>query len=502
MTTVAFRITMDRGWHTYWTNPGDAGLPLAAQWSLPTGVTVSSLRFPVPHLVPQAPLMSFGYENEVLVLADVTVASSVPAGKKLRIEADVDFLVCAEQCLPASAHVGLAEMVVASPVPSRWSDAIDSTQTRLAQPTAGWDISAWRDGKRVVMLAHASANTHSVLQQVFLVPDSTGVLEHALPQTLAVTGDTIVLAVTPVATLPDTTSRLQGVLLNDAVSPTVGFQIDVALAQHAPPIGARLAQLLSAANAVQTGGVAGAVATTPGINTNTQPNTLGTTESSSAKLGVWLALLLAFGGGLLLNLMPCVFPVLSIKILAFVERGGDPGGGGGSAVAIGRKHALVFTMGVLVTFWVLAGALLALRAGGAQLGWGFQLQSPGVVAALALVVFALALNLSGVFTVGASLTRLGAVGSGERYSDSFLTGLLAVVVATPCTAPFMGAALGFALTQSALVGMAVFTSLGLGLAAPYIVFASSPALLRKLPRPGPWLETLKQLLAFPLYATV
>ncbi|MEO7360191.1 MAG: protein-disulfide reductase DsbD domain-containing protein, partial [Gemmatimonadaceae bacterium] len=306
-TTVAFRITMDRGWHTYFTNPGDAGLPLAAQWSLPAGVTVSSLRFPVPHLVPQAPLMSFGYENEVLVLADVTVANSIPTGHNLRIEADVDFLVCAEQCLPASAHLALAETVVASPVPSRWSSAIDSTQSRLAQPTTGWDVSAWRDGKRIVMLARASANTRGALQQVFLVPDSAGVLEHALPQTLAVTGDTIVLAMTPVASLADTMSRLPGVLLNDAVSPTAGFQIDVAIAPRAPPVGARLTQLLSATNAVQSGGVADAA--TGGINGAAQreASTSGDTEAPSAKLGVWLALLLAFVGGLILNLMPCVF---------------------------------------------------------------------------------------------------------------------------------------------------------------------------------------------------
>jgi len=504
VTTLAFRITMDRGWHTYWTNPGDAGLPFAATWSLPPGVTVSSLRFPVPHLVPQPPLMSFGYENEVLVLADVAVAGSVPAGRALRIEADVDFLVCADVCLPASAHVTLAEPVVGSAAPSRWSSAIDSTRSRLTQTSTGWEVKAWRDGKRIVMLARATANTRALLQQVFLVPDSTGVLEHALPQTLAVTGDTIVLAMTPVSALSDTMSRLQGVLLNDAVSPTVGFQIDVALERQPPALGARLAQLLLATSAVQSGGVVGAAENTSGaIDVGGAPAAMTTAgaDAQSGTLGVWLALVLAFGGGLLLNLMPCVFPVLSIKILAFVERGGDMGSGS-TAGAVGRKHAMVFTLGVLVTFWALAGVLLALRAGGAQLGWGFQLQSPGVVAVLALVVFALALNLSGVFTVGASLTRLGAVGGGERYSDSFLTGLLAVVVATPCTAPFMGAALGFALTQPALIGMAVFTSLGLGLAAPYIVFASSPALLRKLPRPGAWLETLKQLLAFPLYATV
>jgi len=500
VSTLALRITMDRGWHTYFTNPGDAGLPLSAQWSLPVGVTVSALRYPAPHLVPQAPLMSFAYENEVLVLVDVTVANTVPIGRELPITADVDFLVCAEVCLPASAHVVLAEKAIASTVPSRWNKAIATTRLQLPQSTLGWEISSWRDGRRIILLARAPIAARGALQQVFLVPDSTGVLEHALPQTIALTGDTIVLAVTAVATLPDTTSRLQGVLLNDAVAPNSAFIIDVPLERVPPRDNARIIALLSASTAMQSGGVAGATASgTVAIASSVNSVALNASgaNATATNIGVWLALVLAFGGGLLLNLMPCVFPVLSVKILAFVERGGAK-----ANIAIGRCHAMVFTLGVLVTFWVLAGVLLALRAGGAQLGWGFQLQSPGVVAVLALVVFALALNLSGVFTVGANLTRLGAVGSGERYSDSFLTGLLAVVVATPCTAPFMGAALGFALTQPAAIGMAVFTSLGLGLAAPYVVFASSPALLRKLPRPGAWLETLKQLLAFPLYVTV
>ncbi len=469
-TTVALRITMDAGWHTYWTNPGDAGLPLAAQWALPAGITVSALRYPTPHVLPQPPLMSFGYEREVLVLADIAVASSIPAGTKLTIVADVDFLVCADVCLPASGHVELSARTATQVQPSRWATAIRDTRSQLVQSAAGWSVTAWRDESRVLLFALAPASVRNTLRGAYLIPDSTGVLEHAAPQKVAMSGDTLVVAMTVARGFADSTSRLTGVLLHNVTSPTTSTQIDVALAQSAPPGATRLIAMLDGPHAANV---------------------------ATADIGIWLALALAFVGGLILNLMPCVFPVLSVKILSFVERGGEHDGG-----VAARKHALVFTLGVLVTFWTLAGALLALRAGGAQLGWGFQLQSPAVVTVLALVVFALALNLSGVFAMGMSLTRLGGVGSGERYSDSFLTGLLAVVVATPCTAPFMGAALGYALTQHAVVGLLVFTSLGLGLAAPYMVLASSPALLRKLPRPGPWLETFKQLLAFPLYATV
>lgn len=494
-TTVALRITMDAGWHTYWTNPGDAGLPLAAQWTLPAGVTVSALRFPTPHVLPQPPLMSFGYEREVLVLADLTIAPSVPVGTKLTIAADVDFLVCADVCLPASGHVELSARTAAQVQPSRWAAAIQNSRAQLVQSAAGWSVKAWRDGPRVLLFARAPESVRNTLRAAYLIPDSTGVLEHAASQQIAMSGDTLVVAMTVARGFADSLSRFTGVLLHNVTSPTTSTQIDVALAQSAPPGATGLIAMLDGPGTATTGGAAFAASTNTSGVTNAQEQSLA--NVATADIGLWLALALAFVGGLILNLMPCVFPVLSVKILSFVERGGENDGG-----VAARKHALVFTLGVLVTFWALAGALLALRAGGAQLGWGFQLQSPAVVTVLALVVFALALNLSGVFAMGMSLTRLGGVGAGERYSDSFLTGLLAVVVATPCTAPFMGAALGYALTQHVVVGLLVFTSLGLGLAAPYMVLASSPALLRKLPRPGPWLETFKQLLAFPLYATV
>ena len=494
-TTVALRITMDPGWHTYWTNPGDAGLPLNANWTLPAGVTVSALRYPVPHVLPQPPLMSYGYERELLVLADLTVAASVPVGTTLRIEADVDFLVCADVCLPASGHVALAAPTTIRSAPSSWATAIADTRARLVAPATGWQVRAWRDGAQVLLLAQVPAAARNTLRAAYIVPDSTGVLEHAAVQQVVVSGDTLLLAVTVAKSFADTVSQLSGVLLHDVEAPTIGTQLHAVLLR-APPVGAdALRALLDSPAATHTGGAA----TTGGANGTSgtaAPTALGAL-SNSTDMSVWLAIGLAFVGGLLLNLMPCVFPVLSIKILSFVERGGDESRG-----SVGRSHAMVFTVGVLTTFWVLAGSLYALRAGGAQLGWGFQLQSPAVVTVLALVVFALALNLSGVFTMGMSFTRLGAVGGGERYADSFLTGLLAVIVATPCTAPFMGAALGYALTQHAAIGLAVFTALGVGLAAPYIVLASNPTLLRKLPRPGPWLETLKQLLAFPLYATV
>src|SRR5581483_8336349 len=213
------------------------------------------------------------------------------------------------------------------------------------------------------------------------------------------------------------------------------------------------------------------------------------------RLSLVLALGFAFAGGLILNLMPCVFPIVSIKVLGFVAQAS------GDRASL-RAHGLLFAAGVLACFWAIAGALLLLRAGGAALGWGYQLQSPLVIGALAMLFFALALNLSGVFHFGDSMQRLAAsVRARSGYLDAFLSGSLATAVATPCTAPFMGAALGFALTQSALTAMLTFTALALGMATPYVVLSFAPGWMNRLPRPGPWMDTLKQIFAFPLYLT-
>ncbi len=482
--TVALRVTMDAGWHTYWTNAGDAGFAIAAQWKAPAGATVSALRFPTPRLLPQPPLMSYGYEDELVVLADVDVPASMPVGSTLQLSAKADWLVCAEICLPASEDVAIELPVRAQePTPTRWASSIRATRDRLVRPSTDWTMRARRTGDGYALIARIPNDVVHAMRAPYFIADSMTVVNHSAEQRVVISGDTLRLEIVRSAIASVPPARLQGVLLADAASGSPGWRIDVALSDVTPrTVGQSV--FPGGATIQRTGGANMAVA--------------ARVAPPAARVGI-VGLLLAMGaallGGLLLNLMPCVFPVLSVKILSLVERGG-------ADARDGRRHAIVFTVGVLSTFWALAGVLFLLRAGGTQLGWGFQLQSPAVVAVLALVLFALALNLSGVFVLGAGLTRLGAVGGGDRYYDSFLTGMMAVVVATPCTAPFMGAALGFALTQSAVAGMAVFTALGLGLALPYIVFASSPQLMRRLPKPGAWLEALKQLLAFPMYATV
>jgi thiol:disulfide interchange protein len=492
--TVAARLTLDKGWHTYWINPGDAGLPLKVKWTLPAGVTASELRFPTPHLTPQAPLMSYGYENEVLVLADITVPAGTPAGNTLALRGQAEWLACEEQCLPAAGDLVLDLPVSAAATPTSWAKAIAATRAQMPKAPTGFTATASLKDSVFTVIVVAPSVAGNAWPSPYVFVDTEYTVDHAAAQRVARSGDTLVFAIRQSPFANALPTRLRGLLTADtkAAAPE-SWLIDASVKQANGDARARASALLASTSVISTGGVGGA-----GVSTSGSPNTAldaVALPSPTADMSLIAAMAFAFIGGLLLNLMPCVFPVLSIKVLALLQQGGTD-------TSHSRKHGLAFGVGVLASFWLLAGTLMALRAGGEQLGWGFQLQSPPVVAILALLMFALALNLSGLFEVGLSLTRLGAAGGGGSYRDSVLTGLLAVAVAAPCTAPFMGAALGYALVQPAFVGLLVFTALGIGLALPFIVLTSVPALLRFLPKPGPWLETLKQLFAFPLYATV
>jgi len=483
-TTLAVRLTLDPRWHTYWLNPGDAGLPIRVTWSLPDGVTIGTLQFPTPKLAPQPPLMSYGYEHEVFVLADVTVPATY-VGTTLTLSGKADWLACAEVCLPATGPLSLTLQIAGTAgTETRWAASIARTREQVPVALTGWTARAWADSSRyLVALVRDRPATTTPFTLPYFFADSANLLDHAAAQQVAQAPDTLVFSLPRAPNVATTAVQLSGIIGTDidAADPR-SFAVAVKVSTEVPPALRRaVTALLGSASAV--GGVHSVVPTDPVAGPTTDMTLVA-------------AIAFAFLGGLLLNLMPCVFPVLSVKVLALLEHGGA------ADVSRSRKHGLAFGLGVLLSFWVLAGVLVALRSGGESLGWGFQLQSPPVVALLALLMFALALNLSGLFEIGVSLTRLGGAGAGRGYGDSLLTGGLAVLVAAPCTAPFMGAALGFALVQPAFIGLLVFTALGLGLALPFVVLASAPQLLRFLPRPGPWLETLKQLFAFPLYATV
>ena len=488
--TVAVRLTLDEGWHTYWTNPGDAGLPLTVKWTLPDGVTAGPLRFPTPRLTPQPPLMSYGYERELYALTELQVAPTF-AGTSIRISGKADWLACADVCLPATGPLALNMPVNASAaVPTRWHADMQATRAALPRSAIGWQVTSWTSKGNYILAIVAPNDVPAVVQPYFFV-DSANIIEHATAQGFGRSGDTLVFWLPRARVATGTAASLRGIVTGDFSADSLrSHLIDVAVSPQVPAaLKRRALALLADSSARQYGGAGLVVPSSTGNDTDI--------VDVNADMGVMAAILFAFIGGLLLNLMPCVFPVLTVKVLALLQHGGGHGDTDSS-----RTHGLVFGAGVLLSFWLLAGVLMALRAGGESLGWGFQLQSPPVVALLALLMFALALNLSGLFEIGLSLTRLGGAGAGGGYGDSLLTGGLAVLVAAPCTAPFMGAALGFALVQPPVIGLLVFTALAIGLALPFVVLTSAPQLLRFLPRPGPWLETMKQLFAFPLYATV
>ena len=455
---LGVRFRLDRGWHIYWQNPGDSGQAPRIDWQLPAGFAPGAIEWPYPEQVSKPPVVTYGYEREVLLPVTITTPASIAGPGPASLRATVHYLICKDLCLPEQAALRLDLPVVQQAAPDPAGQrAIAAARARLPRPLPDITVAASRFGDRVYLDWPAAG-----AGEARFFPDREGQIVHAAPQALERVGDRARLTLMAAGAADAVT----GVLVNDrgwdAAGQVRALQVNapLALLASAPPAGQAM---------VADSGVGGA----------------------SLALAAGFALL----GGLILNLMPCVFPVLSVKVLSFIQLAhGDPGRV--------RRHGWAFLAGVLVSFWLLAGLLLSLRAAGGGVGWGFQLQSPGFVAAMALLLTAVGLNLMGVFEVGLGLSRLaGSAPQPAGYPGSFLTGTLAVLVATPCTAPFMGAALGFALARPAWEALAVFTALGLGMALPYLLLAELPGLLARLPRPGAWMVTLRQGLAFPLFAT-
>jgi thiol:disulfide interchange protein DsbD len=465
--TMALRLKMEKHWHTYWKNPGDSGLPTRITWTLPLGFSAGPMQWPTPRRINVGPLTNFGYEGELFLLTDVQVPAGLAAGAAVPITARADWLVCEEICIPGDATFSFMLPVGNGPaaLDPKWAKAIERTREQLPRPLQGWNLDAYLRGDDLVLRLSSGQARAVRIQNLTLFPDQDGWIENASPQRMIRTTSGYELRVAPTGAIRSKSGPLTGLIVAEP-----------GLAQ----------------------GVAAALVEVPVEAASAQADEILEQPASSpfADLGLLAAIALAFLGGVILNLMPCVFPVVSIKVLSFVEQArGDP--------AKLRTHGVAFAAGVLVSFWVVAGVLLALRAQGEALGWGYQLQSPLFVAALALLFFVLALNLSGLYQVGTSLQSLaGKLRLRNDYADSALSGLLATLVATPCTVPFMGAALGFAMTQPAITAMLVFSALAVGMASPYLLLCFWPALIRRIPRPGRWMETLKQVLAFPLFLTV
>jgi thiol:disulfide interchange protein/DsbC/DsbD-like thiol-disulfide interchange protein len=467
---VALKLTHDAHWHTYWINPG-TGYPTSLRWTLPEGFSAGEIIWPTPHVVKDTKgnVTGHGYEGETFLFVEITPPATLAPGTEVTLRAVADWLMCMDVCMPGDAKLELTLPVKPEPPAPNMSVArlFNNAKADLPQPLAGWSVSAERkDNRFVVRLAPAAGTTHR--PQGLHLFDSAGLVDYAAPQQIHEESGAIVITLAAAKDGDPAATRLAGVITSEngwgGVTPAHGATFDVAL---------------------------GAPATSSDSSSVISPP-----SSTAPAAGLAGTLLLALLGGLILNLMPCVFPVLGIKVLGFVNQAGSDRG---KVVA----HGLVFTLGVLLSFWVLAGLLLALRAGGSQLGWGFQLQSPVFVFGMAAFLLVFALNLSGLFEVGLSATAVGGkLQMKQGYGGSFFTGILATLVATPCSAPFLAPALGAALALPAVESILVFTAIAVGLAAPYLLLSAFPSAVKMLPRPGAWMETFKQLMAFPLYATV
>jgi thiol:disulfide interchange protein DsbD len=452
---AGLHFILDKGWHIYWSNPGDAGLPPQVAWKLPPGITAGDIQFPAPERLPLGPLMDYGYSGDPLLLVPMHASNNLKTGSTATLRGHVDFLVCSNVCVPGRADVNHSVPVTAQPGPPNPQTQPLFLATKRALPRslpAGASVSASHAGSAFTITLQTGRRI-AAAEYYPLAPD---VIANAAPQTVTPIADGVRIAVTQDPTLKKIPSEIAGVVkLPDGTA----YRIQPAVsAAPAPPVAA------------------------------------GTTGASGSSLARILGL--AFLGGLILNLMPCVFPVLFIKGLSLVNASDEERNRL-------RTHGAMYALGILVSFWAVVGILLLLRLGGSQIGWGFQFQSPYFVAVMALLFFFLGLSLAGQFEIGLSVTSLGqGLARRQGYSGSFFTGILATVVATPCTAPFMGAAIGFALSRSAAVTFLVFTVLALGLASPYVALTLQPAWTRWMPRPGPWMEYLRKAVSIPIFIAV
>lgn len=459
---VALRFEVSPGWHINWRNAGDAGLPPTVAWDLPPGYSAGEIQWPFPERLIVDPLASYGYQGKVLLPVQIVPPDS--ASGPLTLRAKVDWLVCRNSCIPGSAQVELV-LPVSNSAPStdsRWHTEFADTRFHLPLSSSDWTTRARLSSESIEFTLTPPTWWEGDPGDVFFLPYASDLISNNAPQHFIRRDDRYALSVVRARNNPKSPERIRGILVS-----STGWR------------GSGSEQALEVDAGLEETPAFPAVA-----------------SSALHARAIWQPLLFAFLGGLILNLMPCVLPVLSIKVLSLVQQTGQSG-------RARYGHGLLYAGGVVVSFWILSGLLLALRSAGQGLGWGFQLQSPAFVVVISGLFFLLGLSLFGVFEIGTALMGLGA-GSSARGGafGAFNSGVLAVIVATPCTAPFMGSALGFALTQPAALSLLVFTALGLGLALPYVVLTWSPVLLRFVPRPGAWMETLKQLMGFLLMATV
>lgn len=475
---VAIEMQMEEGWHAYWKNPGDAGMPPVVSWSLPDGFTAEPLIWPTPKRFELASSSGFGYEGNLVLLARITPPESYAESKAV-LSADVRWVVCSDStCMPGDGLVTLT-LPLSGEEPAISADSQQLFhQARSRIPKKSNDITAKRNNDlvEIAMKLDEGSKERRQFHRADFFSEKKQAVDSKVPSLLLQPAEDS-KAYTVVVRELSTQNSLKGVVVLHSATGTESYEIDVPVIDDLKDSSVSMAS--------------------PALPKKTIEKNHSSFEFEG---GVPLALVLAFIGGMILNLMPCVLPVISFKVFGFIKLAGE------SRKLIFR-HGLAFAAGVLISFWILATLLLVLQAYGRSVGWGFQLQEPLFVAILAAFLFMFGLSLFGLFEFGTSLMSAAgeAQQKGNRRSEllsSFFSGILATAIATPCTGPFLGSAVGFAVTLPSLQAMLIFTSLGLGMAFPYLALAAFPSLLRYMPKPGPWMTTFKELMGFLMMASV
>ena len=459
--TIGLRLAPDPTWHAYWINPGDAGLPATMRWNLPAGFSASDLQFPAPHVIPFGELVTYGFDEPILLLSDIAVPAG-QTGATVSLQGEARWVVCDDElCVPEKASLSLTLPYGEGDLNARAVESFATARAKLPE-VVDWPAQFEHVGESLSVSVR-TPDSIAEMRDPYLFVESRYIVRYARQSASFAPGGVVVSM--EAGRKADEATDFRAVLrFADSAGDERFAWVDVGSATDAvPPV---------------AGGTEVPVTTLP-----------------VGGMSLPLAFLFAFVGGVILNLMPCVFPVLSMKALSLVRMGHTDR-------RETRQSGLLYTAGILVAFAVAGTVLVVLREAGQAVGWGIQMQFPLVNLGLALLMVAIALNLLGVFEFGARAAGVGQslTAGGERRA-AFFTGLLAVVVATPCTAPFMAGALGYALVQPVPVALGIFLALGLGLALPYLLISFVPSLGRIMPRPGAWMATFRSILAFPMLAT-
>lgn len=494
---VALRLAIDEHWHIYWKNPGEVGIATTVEWNLPEGFHAGTIEWPFPKRLVLDDFIGYGYEGEVYLLAQIIPPAIFSNDAKLTLGAQIKWVVCSDsQCQPGEKEISI-ELPKTINVPKQNQQVMTHfTEARAKLPQKNWTIRAERKSPLIELTLQPPLNFTNDMTQVYFCPENHQLIDHqvdALLNQRQVTSLPYSVILKESENLKQRPTWLKGVLVFQTTSPqeTQALEIDIPIssnqAQKNELIGMTDQQIKNPTDE----------SVIPDSFDPTIQQQLPVSNEFVSSFG--FALLLAFLGGMILNLMPCVLPVISFKILGFAKMSGR-------SRAETLKHGLVFSSGVLISFWILTIILLTLQAYGHAVGWGFQLQEPIFVALLAAILFVLGLSSLGLFEIGTAFTNWAGQVQSKVSSDgmlcSFLSGILATTVATPCTGPFLGSAVGFAMTLSAPLAMLIFTFLGLGMAFPYLILSAYPSLLRFLPKPGNWMIVFKEIMAFFMFATV